>query len=520
MLIKSFKAPTLKEAMANVKSEMGVDAIILHTNKIKKGGILGFHSKEIIEVIAAVEDEPVVKASARQGTAARQPVRRTAAPAPRSLDPIQGVASVQVTPVAPRNVVNSYQTAGTKAGVTQAIADMDRLNAAQNTPSQTFGQVLASVEGRQGEQPEPMFGPMSTSFVPDSQGEKNLSQKEVTGRLIKPLDKETVAKMQQAVSQTLGSDAVEPELDTASAPTQHQQEDADEQTGPADDKDAEIQDLQNQLEEMKAALVAMSGQTEDMKHQNLQNALIKQDVRDSVIQDLISRLNGAELLAPKDSLKANKAFLKYIRKTVRVANGITLYSDKPKIVALIGPTGVGKTTTLAKIAAKFVLEQGAKVALITADTYRISAVEQLKTYSDILGLPLEIVYNPEALQQAIMKHSDKQLILIDTAGRSQFNEYQMQELCELLSIDDDIEKHLVMSATTKNSDGLELLENFSICQPERIIFTKVDETSTHGIILNMLHKKKIALSYLTNGQSVPDDIEPASNERLAELLLR
>lgn len=520
MLIKSFKAPTLKEAMANVKSEMGVDAIILHTNKIKKGGILGFHSKEIIEVIAAVEDEPVVKAPARQGSAARQPVQRTAAPAPapRSMAPIQGVASVQVTPVAPRNVLNTYQTAGTKAGVTQAIADMDRLNASQNTPSQTFDQVLASVESRQDDQSEPMFGPMSTSFVPDSHEEKKLPQEEVTGRLIKPLDKATVAKMQQAVNQTLGNEGIAAAEAVENEPVM--QDDASNEVGTVDDKDAEIQDLQNQLEEMKAALVAMSGQTDDIKHQNLQNALVKQDVRDSVIQDLISRLNGAELLASKDSLKANKAFLKYIKKTVRVANGITLYSDKPKIVALIGPTGVGKTTTLAKIAAKFVLEQGAKVALITADTYRISAVEQLKTYSDILGLPLEIVYNPDALKQAIMKHSDKQLILIDTAGRSQFNEYQMHELCGLLSIDDDIEKHLVMSATTKNSDGLELLENFSICQPERIIFTKVDETSTHGIILNMLHKKKIALSYLTNGQSVPDDIELASNERLAELLLR
>ena len=158
--------------------------------------------------------------------------------------------------------------------------------------------------------------------------------------------------------------------------------------------------------------------------------------------------------------------------------------------------------------------------MITADTYRISAVEQLKTYSDILGLPLEIVYNPQALQEAIEKHRDKQLILLDTAGRSQYNAYQMKELSELLNIDADIEKHLVMSATTKTSDGLELLDNFSLCKPDRVIFTKVDETKTHGIILNILHRRKAALSYLTNGQSVPDDIEPASIEKLAELLLR
>ena len=160
------------------------------------------------------------------------------------------------------------------------------------------------------------------------------------------------------------------------------------------------------------------------------------------------------------------------------------------------------------------------VALITADTYRISAVEQLKTYSDIIGLPLDIVYSPEELKKAIRKHRNKQLILIDTAGRSQYNEYQMQELNELLSVDASIEKHLVMSSTTKNRDAADILERFSICSPDCVLFTKTDETSSVGLILNLLYKKKIALSYLTNGQSVPDDIVPASAEKLAEILLR
>ena len=170
--------------------------------------------------------------------------------------------------------------------------------------------------------------------------------------------------------------------------------------------------------------------------------------------------------------------------------------------------------------AKFVLEMQVSTALITADTYRISAVEQLKTYSDILGLPLEIVYSSDALQQAIKKHSDKKLILIDTAGRSQYNDFQMKELCDLLSGDSDIEKHLVLSSTTKNRDAEEILAKFGPCQPERVIFTKTDETSSLGLLLNLLYKRKIALSYVTNGQSVPDDIIPASFGKLADMLLR
>ena len=186
----------------------------------------------------------------------------------------------------------------------------------------------------------------------------------------------------------------------------------------------------------------------------------------------------------------------------------------------MGTTGVGKTTTLAKIAAKFVLEQRTNVALITADTYRISAVEQLKTYSDILELPLEIVYNPQELASALERHRDKELILIDTAGRSQHNEYQLRELEEFLRVNPRIEKHLVISATTKYTDARHIINKFSQVEPDKIIFTKIDETASLGMIINLLRDKKYALSYLTTGQSVPDDIERASSDILTTLLFR
>ena len=480
MQIKSFKAPTLKEAMANVKSELGVDAVILHTNKIKKGGILGFHAKEIVEVIAAIEDEPVVKEqkSAMDTGAASEAVLQAAAAARASRN-----SAPEPQPTGnftPRNMVSQYQTAGTIEAISHAMA--------QNTPSPTFGEVLASV---------------------------NRAQEQAESE--QPVVKEEPAEPVSVAEEKL----VSVESDAEQLSSEKETETASEDATDLDVKEQEILDLQNQLEEMKSMLVEMSRNKDEAGGiPNLQRAMEAQGISQHVLEDMISKLNGTEILAPQNSIKALKALEKYVRKAIRIANGITLYSDKPKIVALIGPTGVGKTTTLAKIAAKFVLEEGAKVALITADTYRISAVEQLKTYSDILGLPLEIVYNPQALQEAIEKHRDKQLILLDTAGRSQYNAYQMKELSELLNIDADIEKHLVMSATTKTSDGLELLDNFSLCKPDRVIFTKVDETKTHGIILNILHRRKAALSYLTNGQSVPDDIEPASIEKLAELLLR
>lgn len=509
MQIKSFKAPTLKEAMANVKSELGVDAVILHTNKIKKGGILGFHAKEIVEVIAAVEDESVVKEQkpAMDTGAASEAVLQAAAAAraSRNSAPEPEPQSIQPQPqptgnFTPRNMVSQYQTAGTIEAISHAMA--------QNTPSPTFGEVLASVNKAQEQAGQPVVNEQDAPVAPAVDMNPDVEQPVVKEEPVEPV---SVTEEKLIIAESDAEQLTpEKEVETAS-------EDATD----LDVKEQEILDLQNQLEEMKSMLVEMSRNKDEAGGiPNLQRAMEAQGISQHVLEDMISKLNGTEILAPQNSIKALKALEKYVRKAIRIANGITLYSDKPKIVALIGPTGVGKTTTLAKIAAKFVLEEGAKVALITADTYRISAVEQLKTYSDILGLPLEIVYNPQALQEAIEKHRDKQLILLDTAGRSQYNAYQMKELSELLNIDADIEKHLVMSATTKTSDGLELLDNFSLCKPDRVIFTKVDETKTHGIILNILHRRKAALSYLTNGQSVPDDIEPASIEKLAELLLR
>ena len=197
-----------------------------------------------------------------------------------------------------------------------------------------------------------------------------------------------------------------------------------------------------------------------------------------------------------------------------------LAAARDGLALICGATGAGKTTTLAKVAAHFVLEQNLKGALITADTYRISAVEQLKKYAEILGLPVEVVYSAADLRKAIARHRSKDFILVDTAGRSQYNEFQMDELKELLAAHPRMEKHLVVSATTKEEDVAEIMKRFSVCKPDRIIFTKTDETRTIGMVLNLLAGGDLPLSFLSNGQSVPDDIIPATADRLAELLLR
>ena len=281
-----------------------------------------------------------------------------------------------------------------------------------------------------------------------------------------------------------------------------------------------IQELETELAQMKSMLAQVMTKEQANGRRTLHSALQEQDVAEAILKDMAATVDAGKTLLDSASPEAQEVLAGYLAQRLRFSKGISLTPDEGKIVALIGPTGVGKTTTLAKIAARFVLEKGVDAALITADTYRISAVEQLKTYSDIIGLPLEIVYSPAELKSAIYKFRSKDLILIDTAGRSQHNPYQMKELVDFLSVQPDIEPHLVMSATTKSKDAAEILEKFSICRPANVIFTKTDETSSLGLILNLLFQNETAVSFFTNGQSVPDDILPADEEALAALLLR
>jgi flagellar biosynthesis protein FlhF len=193
--------------------------------------------------------------------------------------------------------------------------------------------------------------------------------------------------------------------------------------------------------------------------------------------------------------------------------------DEQVRLALIGPTGVGKTTTLAKLAAHYLSSYSNSVALITIDTYRIAAVEQIKVYGEIMYLPVEVVISPEQLQDSLDRHSDKSLILIDTAGRSPRDTMSIQELIPFLRPDLNIEKHLVLSATTRENELLDAIKRFEKVGIDRTIFTKVDECNKNGVILNVQIHNSAPLSYITNGQRVPEDLLQINRRSVAELIL-
>jgi len=227
-----------------------------------------------------------------------------------------------------------------------------------------------------------------------------------------------------------------------------------------------------------------------------------------------SQLNSKQI---GDPATLNAFFGKTIAELVQTTGEILPELGCKKRLALIGPTGVGKTTTIAKLAAAYLLMGGKKVAMVTIDTYRIAAVEQLKVYGEIMNLPVEVVISPAQLSEVLQRHSNKDLVLIDTAGRSPKDDVSLNELQDFLAVDADI--HLVLSATTRERDLYETSRRFSALEPKSLLMTKLDECSSLGVLLNVHLRNNCPLSYLANGQKVPEDLVQANAELVSALIL-
>lgn len=226
----------------------------------------------------------------------------------------------------------------------------------------------------------------------------------------------------------------------------------------------------------------------------------------------------AEALAPElQSVKESEEKLDIIGRRIRCSGPINT-SKKQSRIALVGPTGVGKTTTAAKLAAQNAIVCGKKVALITVDTYRVGAVEQLATYARILNIPIEVALCPEDVDTLVGRHKDKDLIIIDSVGRSQRSRSHLLELGQFVRAANPTEVHLVLSASSSSSVHKEAVSSFGALSADRLILTKLDECPQPGCILDLAVSSMLPFSYITYGQEVPDDIAVAESNRLARLV--
>ena len=253
----------------------------------------------------------------------------------------------------------------------------------------------------------------------------------------------------------------------------------------------------------------------------LYNTLLNNEVNEIYVNQLLDEIE--KFLRPGNSVDVilSNIYQKLILKFGQPKT-ISFSGSKPKVVFFIGPTGVGKTTTIAKIASKYKVEFDKKVAFITADTYRIAAIEQLKVYANILDAPMSIVYSPDELNETLEGLSEYDLVLVDTAGFSHKNQEQRNDVKKLIDgLKEEYTKEvfLTVSATTKYKDLMEIVDIYKTISDFKLIFTKLDETTTLGNILNLKLYSDADLSYVTNGQNVPDDIEVFNTQKIVKQLL-
>ncbi|HEX3998308.1 MAG TPA: flagellar biosynthesis protein FlhF [Pirellulales bacterium] len=248
--------------------------------------------------------------------------------------------------------------------------------------------------------------------------------------------------------------------------------------------------------------------------------LIEAGLGEDLARELVGRVQaGAPSSELADAAVVKERLARMVEDELDVSGPLDVQPGKRRLVALVGPTGVGKTTTIAKLAATFRLREKRKVGLITVDTYRIAAVEQLRTYADIIDLPMAVVSTPREMREAVAGMSQLDLILMDTAGRSPRDDLKIQELKAMLAEAEADEVHLVLSSVAGATTLARTAEQFAAVGATGLMLTKLDEVANLGHVLPLVRSSRLPLSYVTDGQNVPDDIRPADKRHLARLIL-
>ena len=506
MKIKKFDARTEQEAIEKVKTELGMDALVLSIKTTKPKGMFAFMRNPLVEVMAAYDEKKFVPKPSilPQTTPPEQPALELSATrqAPdaqaqskaeqveRIVESIQAIQSLQGNiaakggsvipdPVASRAAQPRLQAVKASAQPTQQgiLADPDMLTGQHNYKDMhTSAAIMADLAGNHAAITAPIYEPA----ISDQALEPNKTQ-------INKQD-EKIKLLEQKLNNT------EDMLTTA-------------------------------MKLLNVGQYPMGGEGESRRYNNtllqiFHNTLCEQGVDKDIAEELLSEAEEHELLDL--DVIVTVVYSKIVRMlgTADLSDMERAKRGKPVTIAFIGPTGVGKTTTIAKLSSLFILGLNKSVGLITADTYRIAAVEQLKTYSEILGAPIITAYNKDDVAAAVKKLSKTcEIIIIDTAGRSHKHKENVEELRELLSATPKAIKYLVLSTTTKCEDILSIIELYSEITDFSMVFTKLDETNCLGSVLNACHKTGKRVAYVTTGQNVPDDIEVMQPEKIARALL-
>jgi flagellar biosynthesis protein FlhF len=464
--LQTFTAESMPAALAMVKRKLGPAAVILHTRTYRRGGVLGFGAKQIVEVTAGVG--PTVGHPGHPGQT--RPPGLSGRNAARLAQPVRPAApSPVITPTAGDLIRRTYAAA-------QAELRSRQTPVAMHPPAATPNPVISRTA-----KPAPAPPTMPSATMPSA----------ITPSAITPMPHDQLAA----------------EL-------------------------AEVKRMVSRVMQKQTAATAADLPQPLFDHYR---ALLEQEVAEELADEIVANVRqslGDEKLTDPAAVRA--ALRRELIRLIPAADKPTAVKSadkspdtpedtpedkRPRTIALIGPTGVGKTTTVAKLAAQFKLREKKRVGLVTLDTYRIAAVEQLRTYAEIIGVPLKVAADAPSLCQALRDLRDCDVILIDTAGRSQRDDGRLEQLRTLLDAADPHEVHLVLASTCTRSAINQAIEKFAAIRADKIILTKLDEAVSFGVVLNVARQVDKQFSYVTTGQEVPHDIEATQADRLAALLM-
>lgn len=461
MQVKVFESEDMSSALRMIKEELGPDALILSSRTVRKGG-MGLFGKPVLEVTAAIDDAADVDTDRANNAA---PNGRT--PESSSAGQVRGSTFAQ-----------HIQDAEEDLDYVQLWRRQPVINSSEDFPSPPQSEYVyrAATARNHSDTRQPDHDTYDVSALREELG----SLRKMVGDLVEVLPQrlEELARPRITV------------------PPPHSY---------------------NPGVGRQAARGHRSHAPQDEVLHQLQEYGIETETAQTIAHFVSGQLSAAQI-ADKEQLR------NFLRSTIAdlVQTHGSIFPQKEgeqRRIALIGPTGVGKTTTIAKLAAAYLLAGGKKMALITIDTYRIAAVEQLKVYGEIMNLPVEVVVLPEQLEQVLERHRNKDLVLIDTAGRSPRDSVSLGELEAFLAVDSQIETHLVLSATTRDRDLYEIYKRFSVLEPRSLLLTKLDECESAGVLLNIHVRHNCPLSYVANGQKVPEDIVLLTPEHVGDLVL-
>lgn len=456
MQVRIFESENMDSALRQIKETLGPDALILSSRTVRKGG-MGLFGKPILEVTAAIDPASENSATGENGAASRS-----------------GRDDAKISHDADNDDLN-YQDIWRRN---------DRANIEGGQP-QTYAPAYRRPQ-------EQLRGAKFDKILQDGQ------QEIVQQHSVRSYDNKSLSALHTEVGELRNLI-----------------------TGLVNDLPMQIEKAsQSKPQPFFPVARNVSISSPLGGNQPVLDALTKLGIEAEAAQT-IAHYAASQLSAKQiaDPAMLNAFFGRTIAELVQTTGDILPALGSKKRLALIGPTGVGKTTTIAKLAAAYLLMGGKRVAMVTIDTYRIAAVEQLKVYGEIMNLPVEVVISPAQLREVLQRHSNKDLVLIDTAGRSPKDDVSLNELQDFLAVDSDIEAHLVLSATTRERDLYETASRFGALGPKSLLMTKLDECASLGVLLNVHLRNNCPLSYLANGQKVPEDLVQANAELVSALIL-